>query len=65
VKGLNVYELIDEGVLKVSTYIVEPGDNLWAIAEKYNMTWEELNEFNNLENPRMIRAGQEIVVPMP
>ncbi len=65
VKGLNVYELIDEGVLKVSTYIVEPGDNLWAIAEKYGMTWEELNEFNDLENPRMIRAGQEIVVPVP
>jgi len=44
---------------------VEPGDNLWAIAEKYGMTWEELNEFNDLENPRMIRAGQEIVVPVP
>ncbi|MEA2021730.1 MAG: 5'-nucleotidase C-terminal domain-containing protein [Candidatus Caldatribacteriota bacterium] len=64
VKALNVYELIDEGVLKVSTYTVEPGDNLWAIAEKYGMTWEELNEFNNLENPRMIRPGQEIVVPV-
>lgn len=65
VKGLNVYELIDEGVLKVSTYVVQAGDNLWAIAEKYGMTWEELNEFNDLENPRMIRAGQEIVVPVP
>jgi len=65
VKALNVYELIDEGILEVSTYTVEPGDNLWAIAEKYNMTWEELNEFNDLENPRMIRAGQEIVIPVP
>jgi len=65
VKALNVYELMDEGMLKVSTYIVEPGDNLWAIAEKYGMTWEELNEFNDLENPRLIRPGMEIVVPMP
>jgi len=65
VKALNVYELIDEGILKVSTHTVEPGDNLWAIAEKYGMTWEELNEFNDLENPRLIRVGQQIVVPVP
>lgn len=65
VKALNVYELIDEGKLKVSTYIVEPGDNLWAIAEEYGMTWEELNALNDLENPRLILPGQEIVVPMP
>jgi len=65
VKALNVYELIDEGILKVSTYTVETGDNLWAIAKKYGMTWEELNKYNDLENPRLIRPGQEIVLPMP
>ena len=65
VKALNVYELIDEGILKVSTYTVEAGDNLWAIAKKYGMTWEELNKYNDLDNPRMIRPGQEIVLPMP
>lgn len=65
VKALNSYELIDEGMLKVITYTVEPGGNLWAIAEKYGMTWEELNAFNYLENPRMVRPEQEIVVPMP
>jgi len=65
VKALNVYELIDEGILKVSTYTVEAGDNLWAIAKKYGMTWEELNKYNDLENPRLIRPGQEIVLPMP
>jgi len=55
VKLLNVYELIDEGMLKVSTYTVEPEDNLWAIAKKYSMTWEESKAFNYLENPRMVR----------
>jgi len=63
VKALNVFELIDEGVLKVSTYVVQTGDNLWAIAEKYGLTWEELNEINELENARLIRPGQTILIP--
>ena len=63
VKALNVYELIDEGILKVSTYVVQKGDNLWAIAGKYGLTWEELNEINDLENPRLILPGQTIIIP--
>lgn len=63
VKALNVFELIDEGVLKVSTYVVQTGDNLWAIAQKYGLTWEELNKINDLENPRLIRPGHTILIP--
>jgi len=63
VKPLNVYELIDEGILKVSTYVVKPGETLWEIAGKYNLTWEELDKMNNLENPRLIFSGQSILVP--
>ena len=43
--------------------MVQTGDNLWAIAEKYGLTWEELDEINDLENPRLIRPGQTILVP--
>ncbi len=64
VKALNVFELIDDGTLKVSTYIVESGDNLWAIAQKYGLTWEELNKINDLENPRLIFPGQTILIPV-
>jgi len=63
VKALNVFELIDEGVLKVSTYVIQYGDTLWGIAGKYGLTWEELNEMNDLENPRLILPGQNILVP--
>jgi 2',3'-cyclic-nucleotide 2'-phosphodiesterase/3'-nucleotidase len=63
VKALNVYELIDEGILKVSTYVIKYGDTLWGIAGKYGLTWEELNEINDLENPRLILPGQTILVP--
>jgi len=47
VKVLNIYEMIDEGFLKMMIYVVEPGDNLWAIAQKYGLTWEELNTLND------------------
>lgn len=63
VKALNVFELIDEGVLKVFTYVVQVGDNLWGIGQKYGLAWEELNKFNDLENPRMILPGQTILIP--
>ncbi len=63
VEALNVFELIDKGVLKVSTYVVQTGDNLWAIAQKYGLTWEELDKINDLENPRLIRPGHTILIP--
>ncbi len=63
VKALNVYELIEEGKLQVPTYVVQKGDNLWAIAQKYGLTWEELGKFNRLENPRLIIPGQIILIP--
>lgn len=63
VKALNVFELIDEGILKVSTYVVRPGETLWEIAGKYNLTWEELDKMNDLENPRLVLPGQTILVP--
>jgi len=63
VKALNVYELIDEGILKASTYVIQSGDTLWGIAVEHGFTWEELNKFNELENPRMIFPGQTILIP--
>jgi len=62
VKALNVYELMEEGKLKASTYVVQSGDTLWEIAEEHDFTWEELNKFNKLENPRMILPGQTIII---
>lgn len=65
VKALNIYEMIDEGLIKMTTYVVEAGDDLWVIAQKYGLTWKELNILNDLDNPRLLRPGMEIVVPMP
>ncbi len=45
------------------TYTVMANDVLWKIAEKYDMTYQELAEYNNLDNPNMIYVGQELMVP--
>ncbi len=51
----------DDG--KTTVYIVKAGDVLWRIAEKYGLTWQELNAMNDLDNPQLIHAGQKLIVP--
>lgn len=46
-----------------STYIVRPGDTLTSIAKAYNLTVEELIAANELINPNLLKAGQELRIP--
>ncbi|MBM7561133.1 5'-nucleotidase C-terminal domain-containing protein [Fusibacter tunisiensis] len=50
---------------EAQTYVIQPGDVLWRIAQDYDMMWEDLAEFNELENPHMIYAGDELQIPGP
>ena len=45
----------------VVTY-VEPGDTLSEIAVRYGVTVEELQQWNGIGNPDLVRAGQGILV---
>ncbi len=45
-------------------YMVIDGDVLWKIAEKLGLTWEELSDYNKLENPHRIFPGQKLLVPV-
>lgn len=45
------------------TIIIKPGDRLWKLAIKYNSTIEELARINNIKNPDLIIAGEELQVP--
>jgi murein DD-endopeptidase MepM/ murein hydrolase activator NlpD len=44
-------------------YQVKAGDSLWKIARDHNLDWRELARLNNIDNPSLIRVGQEIVLP--
>jgi len=59
-------EITSETAEVGKTYKVEEGDNLWTIAENaygsgYN--WVDIAKENNLSNPDMLSAGQELIIP--
>ena len=68
---LNNYESALKYILKGTTeeksYKVKKGENYWTIAEKYNITPEELEAANPSVDPGKIQIGQEIslIVPKP
>ena len=45
-----------------SVYIVQPGDSLYLIAQKYNVTVETLKEENNLSS-NVLDVGQKLHIP--
>lgn len=45
------------------TYVVQPGDTLSEIAERYGTTYQALAALNGISNPDLIYAGQTIRIP--
>jgi len=50
------------GQASITVYIVQPGDNLWKIAKKYNTPLDELVAVNELENHGKIMPGQKLLM---
>ncbi len=46
-----------------SSYIVQPGDSLYAIAIRYGTTPRALAELNGIANPNLIADGQPLAIP--
>lgn len=44
------------------TYTIKPGDTLWAIAQKYDITVAALADSNGISDPGLIYPGQVITV---
>lgn len=46
-------------------YMVERGDTLWGIAQKNGVSHRDLAEWNNIDDPSDLRAGQELRLSAP
>jgi LysM repeat protein len=46
-----------------TTYVVQPGDNLFRIALRYNMSYMYLAQYNSIANPASIYVGQVLRIP--
>ncbi|MBI5960605.1 MAG: LysM peptidoglycan-binding domain-containing protein [Chloroflexi bacterium] len=50
-------------VTRPGTHVVQPGENLFRISLRYNLTWDVLARANGIFNPNFIFPGQVLVVP--
>ncbi|MDR1000899.1 MAG: DUF3794 domain-containing protein [Clostridiales bacterium] len=46
----------------MTIYVVQPGDNLWKIAKRYNNSLDDLLEVNGIENANKIFPGQKLLI---
>jgi len=46
-----------------TTYVVQPGDNLFRIAMRYGTTWEAIAQANGITDVTQVYVGQELVIP--
>jgi lysozyme len=47
-----------------TTYLVQPGDNLFRIGLKFGISWVQIAEANGIVNPNMIAAGDALKIPV-
>lgn len=48
-----------------TTHIVQPGENLFAIAANYGVVVWVIVQSNNISNPSVIYSGQVLTIPIP
>lgn len=46
-------------------HVVQPGDSLWAIAQRYGANMNQITTANGLDNPNVLVIGQALVIPSP
>lgn len=49
----------------VAIYCVEPGDTLYSIADRFDVSVELLMKANKIRNPYNLRIGTELCIPGP
>lgn len=62
-----VKKIREEEVITSKIYLVQPGDTLWGIAEKFYHNpreWEKIHSANPVvKNPNLIYPGEKLIIP--
>ncbi len=45
------------------SYTIQPGDSIWSIAQRYNVSMSDIIKLNPHINPNLIHPGQVITLP--
>lgn len=45
------------------TYIVQAGDSLWLIAQRFGVSLEALESINGITNPSQLQGGMALIIP--
>jgi len=53
-----------EGEGGTTEYIVQPGDTLFSIAQRFGVDVHELARINNITDPSTIYVGQKLIIPV-
>lgn len=53
------------GGIIIQIHVVQPGEALWAIAQRYNIPINQIVSTNQLENPNQLVIGMALVIPTP
>jgi LysM repeat protein len=48
---------------KFTLYTIQSGDNLWDIADKFDVTVSQIKTMNNFKNYNQLKPGQKIKIP--
>ncbi len=58
-------ETVNNEPEQYTEYIIQPGDTLWALAVKrFHVNVDDLIRVNDIQNPRALRPGQKIRIPV-
>lgn len=44
-------------------YVVQPGDSVWRLAQRFNVSQDELMKVNGIDDPRKMRVGMNLKIP--
>lgn len=56
--------ILAQGAGGVTVYVVQRGDTLALIAERYGVAYEEIARINGLSNPNSIDVGDRLLIPL-